>query len=84
MPLSGTGPISMSQIKAELGSASNSLRAYSDAAGKSAPDIMSEFFGYGTPSVTPAVPSPTPAPVYQIELSYGATSCEAKQNYPQE
>ena len=59
MPLSGTGPISMSQIKAELGSASNSLRAYSAAAGKSAPDVMSEFFGYS--SATTAAPT-TAAP----------------------
>jgi plastocyanin len=52
MPLSGTGPIKMSQIKTELGSSSNSLRTYSAAAGKSAPDVMSEFFGYShTPYV---------------------------------
>jgi hypothetical protein len=70
MALSGTGPIKMSQIKTELGSSSNSLRAYSAAAGKSAPDVMSEFFGYSAspaPAVTPApgAPSPavTPAPV---------------------
>jgi hypothetical protein len=36
----------MSQIKAELGSTSNSLRAYSLAAGKTAPDSMTEFLGY--------------------------------------
>jgi hypothetical protein len=34
----------MSEIKAELGSSSNSLRAYSAATGKSAPDAMSEFY----------------------------------------
>ena len=59
MPLSGTGPIKMSQIKTELGSTSNSLRAYSAAAGKSAPDVMSEFFGYS--SATTAAPT-TAAP----------------------
>lgn len=46
MALPSTGAISMSQIKAELGSTSNSLRAYSLAAGKTAPDSMTEFLGY--------------------------------------
>jgi hypothetical protein len=64
MALSGTGPIKMSQIKTELGSSSNSLRAYSAAAGKSAPDSMSEFFGYSAspaPAVTPSPAAPSPA-----------------------
>jgi hypothetical protein len=64
MPLSPSGPIKMSQIKTELGSSSNSLRAYSAAAGKSAPDVMSEFFGYSAspaPAVTPAPAAPSPA-----------------------
>ena len=47
MALPESGPIRMSQIKTELGSSSNSLRNYSAAAGKSAPDAMSEFYGYG-------------------------------------
>lgn len=46
MALPPNGAISMSQIKAELGSTSNSLRAYSLAAGKTAPDSMTEFLGY--------------------------------------
>lgn len=46
MPLQSSGAISISQIKAELGSASNSLRALSSEAGKSTPDSMSEFYGY--------------------------------------
>jgi hypothetical protein len=46
MPLSPTGPIKMSEIKAELSSTSNSLRAYSLQAGFSAPDSMTEFLGY--------------------------------------
>jgi hypothetical protein len=36
---------------------------------------------YVAPAVTPAVPSPTPAPVYYIALSSGATACEAKGNF---
>lgn len=44
LPLSG--PISMSQIKLELSSTSNSLRDYSNTAGETAPDSMSEFYGY--------------------------------------
>jgi hypothetical protein len=46
MALQSSGAISISQIKAELGSSSNSLRALSAAAGKSTPDAMSEFYGY--------------------------------------
>ena len=46
MALQPSGPIKMSEIKAELSSASNSLRAYSLQAGFTIPDSMSEFFGY--------------------------------------
>lgn len=46
MALQTSGPISISNIKAELGSTSNSLRALSAAAGKSTPDAMSEFYGF--------------------------------------
>jgi hypothetical protein len=46
MALPNSGPISMSQIKSELSSTSNSLRVYSNTAGKNAPDSMSEFYGY--------------------------------------
>lgn len=46
MALQTSGPISISNIKAELNSTSNSLRALSSAAGKSTPDSMSEFYGY--------------------------------------
>jgi hypothetical protein len=48
MALQTSGPISISNIKAELGSASNSLRALSSAAGFSTPDAMSEFYGYSS------------------------------------
>jgi hypothetical protein len=48
MALQTSGPISISNIKAELGSTSNSLRALSAAAGKSTPDAMSEFYGYSS------------------------------------
>jgi hypothetical protein len=50
MALPTSGPISISQIKAELGSGSNSLRTLSAAAGKSTPDAMSEFYGYSPPA----------------------------------
>ena len=48
MPLQGSGAISISQIRTELinVNASYSLRTLSSAAGKSAPDAMSEFYGY--------------------------------------
>jgi hypothetical protein len=46
MALQSSGAISISQIKTELGSSSNSLRDLSAAAGKSTPDAMSEFYGY--------------------------------------
>lgn len=50
MALQSSGSISISEIKAELGSASNSLRTLSAAAGKSAPDGMQEFYGYSSVS----------------------------------
>lgn len=46
MTLQSSGTISISQIKSELGSSSNSLRTLSAAAGKSAPDGLTEFYGY--------------------------------------
>jgi len=51
MALQGSGAIKISQIKTELGSASNSVRTLSAAAGKASPDAMSEFYSY---SSTPA------------------------------
>lgn len=44
MALPQSGPIRMSEIKSHLGSSSNSLRNYSAATGKTAPDAMSEFY----------------------------------------
>lgn len=46
MPLQSSGAISISDIKTELGSASNSLATLSAGAGKTAPHSMSEFYGY--------------------------------------
>jgi hypothetical protein len=46
MPLPTSGPISISQIQAELSNGNNSLRALSAAVGFSTPDAMSEFYGY--------------------------------------
>jgi len=48
MALQTSGAISISQIKTELSSSSNSLRALSAAAGKSTPDAMSEFYGFSS------------------------------------
>ena len=52
MALQTSGAISISQIKTELSSASNSLRALSSLAGKSTPDAMSEFYGYSNVTAT--------------------------------
>lgn len=46
MALQNSGAISISDIKTELGSTSNSLTTLSVAAGKTAPHAMSEFYGY--------------------------------------
>ena len=51
MALQSSGAISISQIKTELGSSSNSLRALSNTAGFSVPDAMSEFYGYSSGEV---------------------------------
>jgi hypothetical protein len=47
MALPSSGTLSMSQIKTELGSSNNSLRALSAQVGFSTPDAISEFYGYG-------------------------------------
>lgn len=51
MALQGSGAISISQIRTELASNSNSLRSLSSAAGKSTPDSMSEFYGFSNYAV---------------------------------
>ena len=48
MALQSSGAISISQIKTELGSASNSLRTLSSLAGHTTPDSMSEFYGFSS------------------------------------
>src|SRR5690242_731951 len=54
MTLPSSGPLSISQIKAELGSTSNSLKTLSIAAGFTAPYKISKFYGYSsTPTVAP-------------------------------
>ena len=45
LPPSGN-PLSISQIRTELSSASGSLRTLSSLAGFSTPDSISEFYGY--------------------------------------
>ena len=56
MALQSSGAIKMSEIKAFLGSASNSLRAYSLQAGFSIPDSMSEFYGLSTDEYGGVIP----------------------------
>jgi len=70
MALQSSGAISISQIKTELGSSSNSLRALSSAAGKSTPDAMSEFYGY----------SAAPPTVYFDSYHYGEAYGDSGQN----
>jgi hypothetical protein len=60
MALQSSGSISISQIKSEVGGSSSSLRSLSNAAGKSAPDSMQEFYGYShvtLTSYTSSIPS---------------------------
>ena len=52
MALPTSGPLSISMIKAELGSSSNSLRTLSSLVGFSTPDAISEFYGYNTSTGT--------------------------------
>ena len=69
MPLPPSGPISINDIRIELGQAqgNNSLRALSNLAGFSPPDAMSEFYGY------------PPAPPYNtIQLVNNPTSSEGE------
>jgi len=46
MTLQTSGPISIGNIRTELGSSSGSLRTLSALAGKSTPDAISEFYGF--------------------------------------
>ena len=72
MALQTSGAISISQIKAELSSSSNSLRDLSAAAGKSSPDAMSEFYGYSA-----YVPPPS---TYYSGSWYGGTEASGTPN----
>jgi hypothetical protein len=54
MALQSSGAIKISEIKAELGSSNNSLRALSNIAGFSTPDAMSEFYGYSSSGAPPS------------------------------
>lgn len=46
MALQSSGPISLSDIKTELGSSANDFRTLHAAAGFTTPDSISEFYGY--------------------------------------
>lgn len=52
MALPVSGPLSINQIRNELGTSNGSLRALSAQAGFSTPDSISEFYGYSNNSVT--------------------------------
>ena len=52
MALQSSGPISIGDIRTEIGSSSGSLRTLSAAAGKSTPDAISEFYGYSSVTLT--------------------------------
>jgi hypothetical protein len=47
MALPSSGPLGIGAIRTELSSGSGSLRTLSSLAGKSTPDAISEFYGYG-------------------------------------
>ena len=55
MALQSSGPISIDNIRTELGQgqANSSLRSLSALAGKSTPDAISEFYGYSAISFEP-------------------------------
>lgn len=76
MPLQSSGAISISQIKSELGSSSNSLRTLSSIAGFSTPDAMSEFYGYSSESMNGLTDAAMDA--YQ---SYGDWYCGCSENF---
>lgn len=48
MALPSSGPLSINDIRTELGISSGSLRTLSSTAGKSTPDSISEFYGYSS------------------------------------
>lgn len=51
MALQSSGPISINDIRRELGTSNGSLRALSSQASKLPPDSMSEFYGYSNVTV---------------------------------
>ena len=71
MALQSSGPISISQIKTELGSASNSLRTLSSQAGFSTPDAMSEFYNYASEYMTGVTTSANDAYVTGSDYACG-------------
>ena len=64
MALPPSGPISINQIRTELGTSSGSLRYLSSLAGFSTPDAMSEFYGYSSGGTVT---------VYNYDESFGST-----------
>jgi len=84
MALQSSGAISISQIKTELGSSSNSLRTLSAAAGKSTPDAMSEFYGYASytpPSYSSGASSISGAGTQASPYVVGTSWSGAKQDF---
>jgi hypothetical protein len=77
MPLPPPGnSISISQIRAELGTSSGSLRTLSSLAGFSTPDAMSEFYSYSSESMNGLTDAAMDA--YQ---SFGDWYCGCNENF---
>ena len=72
MALQSSGPISMSDIKAELNSEDFNLSVLSELAGFSAPHAMSEFYGYSY------VPPPPPSSFnWTVSISHSVGNIRA-------
>jgi len=76
MPLPSSGAISISQIRAELGTSSGSLRTLSSLAGFSTPDAMSEFYSYSSESMNGVTGG-----VMDAYQSYGDWYCGCGENF---
>ena len=74
MALPGSGTLSIDDIRIELGASSTnqSLGAFSDTAGFSAPDAISDFYGYAFRSI---------AQRYNLVVGKPATQCDLERAF---